>query len=542
MTGSSEGGRAGGWAHRTAVKRALAGNVGAGPHAIILPANRHRLFGDAAYFVRQGGDMVSRLATVLLVCFLSGCVYVPLPDTAPPLPEVRLPSSGDSVAEVRRVFGDPQVLDSGHYLLYDWTTDRRFVVVPLFPTGLPGAAVVAGHRFRMRVVLDDSQTVSSVDCSAEKMDSRQLVEFGCLDPAELARRVGQGDWRELTDINELAEVRFWHPEMNGSNTHMVLSPDGRILAASDVENRTWLIDIDSFNVVGRHDNARPNFWSLKGVPEPRVAFAADGRRLVITQGELTTFMTRAGDRFVPGAHLNGRDIEVARFVCCPDGLVGLGSGRASWITADGEVHIYTDKEGRFDFGVSGVGVTRPAPPGTLRLAALDSAVLAPSPRAVFAENSRQNAVLDTRNDFARHRATANFEFSPDGLWLARNSCRHLELWDSGQLSQLLSEEGPETLSPFRAMMVPLLPQASYDDGCHGPIVFHPDGKLVAAASDKAIHIWRIADGRQETLIDVEEGRYGLHVVAIAFDTDRGLAAVVSDYRGTIHVARWKLTD
>ena len=75
---------------------------------------------------------------------------------------------------------------------------------------------------------------------------------------------------------------------------------------------------------------------------------------------------------------------------------------------------------------------------------------------VLAENGRHNVVLDTRNDFARHRATANFEFSPDGLWLARNSCRHLELWDSGQLSQLLSDEGPETLSPVLAMMIPLL--------------------------------------------------------------------------------------
>jgi WD40 repeat protein len=393
----------------------------------------------------------------------------------------------------------------------------------------------------MRIVLDDSEKVSSVDCSVEKMDSHQLVEFGCLDPAEMGKRVGHGNWRELAGITELAEVRFWHPEMNGSNTHMVLSPDGRILAASDVENRTWLIDIDSFKVVGRHDNARPNFWSLKGVPEPRVAFAADGRRLVITQGELTTFMTQAGDRFVPSGQLNGPDIEVARFVCCPEGLVGLGAGRVSWIAADGDVHTYTDGEGRLDFGVSGVAVTRPSPPGTLRLAALDSAFLAPSPRMVLAENGRHNVVLDTRNDFARHRATANFEFSPDGLWLARNSCRHLELWDSGQLSQLLSDEGPETLSPVLAMMIPLLSRTSYEDGCHGPIVFHPNGRVVAAASDNAIHIWRIADGRQEMLIDVEEGRYGLHVVAIAFDTDQGLAAVVSDYRGTINVARWKLS-
>ena len=78
--------------------------------------------------------------------------------------------------------------------------------------------------------------------------------------------------------------------------------------------------------------------------------------------------------------------------------------------------------------------------------------------------------------------------------------------------------------------------------CHAPIAFHPDGTMVAAASNKAIHIWRIDEGTLEFLLDVEKKGHGLHVVAIAFDTNHRLTALVSSYRGKIHVARWGLPD
>ena len=486
--------------------------------------------------------MIHRLLPVLIVFQLSGCVYLPLPDKAPPLQEVQLPRPGDSVAEVRRVFGEPQVLDSGRYLLYDWTTDRAFVIFPLYPSGLPGATVIAGQRFRMRVVMDDAQRVSSIECSVDKLDSRQLNELGCLDTAEMRALAGHGEWRELADIAELADVRFWHPEGAGTNTNMVLSPDGSVLAATDVKNRTWIIDLESFTLIGRSENIRPSFWSLKGVPEPRAAFTADARQLVITQGEVTSLLSRQGDQFMLEAQLNGHDLKVARFVCCPKGLMGLGSDGAFLITLGGETRGSVNEEGRLGFSVSGAAVTRQSPPGAFRVIALDSAVFSPSPRAVFGESGHENVVLDTRNDFARQRAPANFEFSPDGHWLARNSCRHLELWDSGQLSERLSDESSAMTTPARAMMMPLPSGTSYDGDCHGPIAFHPDGKMVAATSKKAIHIWRIDGGTLEIVLDVDEKGRGLHVVAIAFDTNHRLAAVVSNYRGKTYVARWTLPD
>jgi WD40 repeat protein len=461
---------------------------------------------------------------------------------APPLSEAQIPHRGDLVAEVRQVFGDPQVLDSGRYLIYDWTTDRQLVLVPVGYTGLSGATVTAGHRFRMRIVLDETQRVANVDCSVEKLDSSQLDELGCLDPAAMRALAGAAEWRELADIAGLADVRFWHSEMSGSNTNMVLAPDGRTLAASDAKNRTWIIDLESFALVGHSDNTPPEFWSLKGIREPRAAFTDDGRRVAITQGDVISLLSRSGDQFAPEAQLAVHDFKVAGFDCCADGLTGLGAGQVSRITLAGETRDAVDGEGRLNFGVSGAAVTRRSPSGSFRVAALDSAALKPSPRAIFYDNSRENLVLDPRNDFARHSAPANFEFSRDGRWLARNSCRHLELWDSSQLFDRLSSASTEVITPDAAMVMTLSSDSGYDDGCHGPIAFHPGGKMVAAASKKAIHIWRIEGGAQEILLDIEEGGYGLHTVAIAFDATHHLVAVASDYRGTLYVARWSLPD
>ncbi|MCJ7590392.1 MAG: WD40 repeat domain-containing protein [Woeseiaceae bacterium] len=484
--------------------------------------------------------MTYRLQTLLFPFLLNGCVS--LPDMAPPLSAAQMPHRGDLVAEIRHVFGDPQVLDSGRYLIYDWTTDRQMVLVPVGYTGLSGATVTAGHRFRMRIVLDDTQRVSSVDCSIEKLDSSQLSELGCLDPAGMRALAGPAEWHELADIAGLADVRFWHSEMSGSNTNMVLSPNGSLLAASDVQNRTWIVDLESFTLVGHSDNTPPDFWSLKGIPEPRAAFTDDEQRVAITQGDVISLLFRSGDRFTPEVQLTVHDLKVAAFDCCSDGLTGLGAGQASRITLGGETRDTVEGEGRLKFGVSGVAVTRRSPSGSLRVAALDSASLKPSPRAIFRDNSHENLVLDPRNDFARHSAPANFEFSRDGRWLARNSCRHLELWDSSQLFDRLSNESTEVITPDAAMVMTLSSDPGYDGGCHGPIAFHPGGKMVAAASKKAIHIWRTEGGTQEILLDFEERGHGLHVVAIAFDATHHLVAVASDYRGTLYVARWSLPD
>ena len=471
---------------------------------------------------------------------LSGCIYIPLPDEAPPLQEVRLPQVGDPATEVRRVFGEPQVLDSGRFLIYDWTTDRGFLIVPVYPTGLPGAAVVAKHRFRMRIVLDETQRVASVECSIEEADRQQLEATGCLLPDVLSAKASVDKWMELAQVDGLSDARFWRVEATGSNTDMVLSPDGTVLAATDTENRTWFVDLERFVVMNRHDNAEPNFWSLKGVPLPRSAFSGNGQRLFISQGETSVLLVRDGDQFRLVRQLVGHDLRAARLTCCPERIVGLGPGRASEFSLDGLLQGYTEGEGRVRFGVAGAAVSEAVPPGASKVVALSTATLIPSPRAVFGESDDRNAILDPRNDSARQRAFANFEFSPDGRWLARNSCRHVELWESRLLSQRLSDSDAPTSSPAKAMVMPL-PAGSTDEfECHGPVVFRSDGQKVAAASTRAIYVWDIEAGRPEVLIDVQKFGYGLHVVAISYSDSDRLTAIVSDYRGTIFVGRWEL--
>jgi hypothetical protein len=472
---------------------------------------------------------------------LSGCIYIPLPDQAPPLQEVRVPQTGDLASDVRRVFGDPQVLDSGRFLFYDWTTDRGFLIVPAYPTGLPGGAVIAKHRFRMGVMLDETQRVARVECSMEGAEPRQLETTGCLMQETLTSKAKLAEWVDLAQVDGLAGVRFWRVEATGSNTEMVLSPDGTVLAATDTENRTWLVDLERLSVMNRHDNTEPNFWSLKGVPLPRSAFSADGRHLFISQGETSVLLVRDGDQFRPVRQLVGHDLRVARFTCCPERIVGLGAARMSEFSLDGMVLGHIEGEGRVRFGLAGAAITETVPPGTSKVVALSTAKLVPSPRAVFGEHDARNAVLDTRNDSARQRAFANFEFSPGGRWLARNSCRHVELWESRLLAAVLSDNNAPISSPAKALMMPLPAEATDEFECHGPITFRSDGRKVAAASTRAIHVWDIDAGRPELLIDVRPLAYGLHIVAIGFSSRDRLTAVVSDYRGTIFVGRWEVT-
>ena len=497
--------------------------------------NRGRLANAGA---RKGSPWCWVLLCPLL---LSGCIYIPLPDQAPLLQEVRLPQVGDLASAVRRVFGEPQVLDSGRFLIYEWTTDRGFLIVPAYPTGLPVGGVIAKYRFRMGIVLDEAQRVASITCSVEGAERRQLETTGCLVQETLSAKAKLAKWVDLSLIDGLAGIRFWRVEATGSNTDMVLSPDGTVLAATDTENHTWLVDLERFSVMNRHDNTEPKFWSLKGVPPPRSTFSADGQHLFISQGENSVLFVRDGDQFRPVRQLVGHDLRAARLTCCPARIVGLGAGQVSEFSFDGVMLGHMKGEGRVRFGVAGAAVSEAVPPGTPKVVALSTATLVPSPRAVFGEHDIGNAVLDTRNDSARQRAFASFEFSPGGRWLARNSCRHVEIWESRVLAAILSNKDAPVSSPAKALMMPLPSETTDEFECHGPVMFRPDGQKVAAASTRAIYVWDIDAGSPEVLIDVQTLGHGLHVVAIGFSNRDRLTAVVSDYRGTIFIGRWQVT-
>lgn len=86
---------------------------------------------------------VTRLAFLLILAsVLAGCVIIPLPDKGPALRQVGLPQIGETEQSVRERFGQPQLLDSGNFLMYEWTRDRKFVLVAAIPSGLPVGGVV----------------------------------------------------------------------------------------------------------------------------------------------------------------------------------------------------------------------------------------------------------------------------------------------------------------------------------------------------------------------------------------------------------------
>lgn len=485
-----------------------------------------------------GAGVMSLVATVL-AALLCGCVYLPLPDSTPSLQEARLPRIGEPVAGVRQRFGKPQLLDDGRHLVYDWAIDRAFVMIPLIPSGMPGVAVVDGQRFRMLVSLDAAQRVSTTACSIDRLDGAALQAVGCLDTAALQATLGEPEPKRLEAIDGLAGISFRHRELGGADTAAALSPDGRWLAGVDVSNRTWMIDLDVPRVAARHDGTAPDFWSLRGVWEPRPAFSADSRRLLIAQGIATSLHRLDLGQGPVREPLGGADVAVAQFACCPDGFVGLGADRIWPVDETGGRPITAAGEGRIAFAVDGATVSRAAPAGQPLLAALDSSALEASPRALFSDGRIGNAVFDTRNPLIRQSAQASYAFSPDGRWLARNSCRALALWESDQLAKSLRIGPSGPMSATRVMIMPLPRQASYEDGCHGPVAFSSDGALVAAAGHTTVHLWRVDDGRQLGFADLAE-EFGprRHVVALALDRGRGLSALVSDFRGDGAVLRW----
>jgi len=479
------------------------------------------------------------LPATALAALLSSCVYLPLPDSTPSIQEARLPHPGEPAVEVRQRFGAPQLLDDGRHLVYDWATDRAFVMIPLIPSGMPGAAVIDGQRFRMLVSLDAAQRVSTTVCSIDRLDGAVLQAVGCLDTAALQAAVGETVPKHLDTIEGLAGVSFRHSELGGADTAAALASDGRWLAVVDVSNRTWIIDLDVPRVAGRDEGTAPNFWSLRGIPEPRPAFSADSRHLLIAQGIATSLYQLDPGQNPVREPLGGADVTVAQFACCPDGFVGLGAGQVWPLYETGAPPIAAAGEGRIAFAVDGATASRAAPPGQPLLAALDSSPLEASPRALFSDGQMGSAVFDTRNPLIRQSAQASYAFSPDGRWLARNSCRALALWEADQLAKGLGGDPSGPMPASQVMIMPLPPRVSYDDGCHGPVAFSSDGALVAAAGQDTVHLWRLADGRQLGFVDVvEEYQPRRRVIALALDRGRGLTALVSDHRGDLAVLHW----
>lgn len=494
-----------------------------------------------------GGVRPSACAAVLATA-LAGCISLPLPDAAPALHRVPLPRAGDDIAAVRLAFGTPPLLDDGQHLVYDWSTNRRLVIVPLLPSGLPAAAVVDGPHFRLLVEVDAEQRVATVACAVAGIDRARPQAPGCLDASALARAATPDGWRRLGEVVGLAAVRFWNAELAGAATAFALSPGGRWLAGADTQHRTWLVDLGdglgAARAIGRHDGAPPRFWSWRGVPAPQPAFLADGQWLLAAQGEATALL-QAGPGLPQATLAADRvDIGVAQPARSGGGFVALGTS-ALWLVEPPRLQrLATGHEAVLRFDARGAVVARPVAPGQPAVVALDSSALEPSPRAWIGAQPAQRAVLDARNAFARQATRAGYAFSPDGQWLARNACHHLAWWDADELAAALAGAPGTVIAPRRVAILALPPRPAQDARCHAPVVFSADGTWVAAAGPTTIQVWRVADGQPWVFIDLADAQAapgGLHVVALALGRQRELTAVVSNHRGDITLARWALT-
>ncbi len=487
---------------------------------------------------------------ILALILLSSCVYLPLPNSGPNLQTISLPAPGVSSPEVRQRFGTPDLLDTPEYLLYEWTAQRRFVIVPAIPTGVPVGGIFARERTRLLLKLDAHGLVAQTECSVSSLSSQQLRALDCLDPITPEGNVKQLFSRQLNDLPELKNASFYDGTMSGSNLSIALSPDGRFLGAVDTRFRVWLIDLENFRVAYAHQGRIPRFW--EALNRPRVAFSNDSQLLVISQPQTPILvLRRSGGNFAEMARLSlfatSHDVQ---FTESGDSLIGFGQERVQQTSLNGTLLASSAVEGSITNEKKGPISRKTAEAAPLLSAVLDTAWHKPSQRAVFTVSGQGLAILDPRNDFARQNGSANFRFSPRGNWLAENNCRYLALWNSHQLAELLVGVQPDSdLSPDLVMVFPLTERDNNSRGeCLGPLSFSPDGSLIAAATRFFIYLWRISPGEQPTrsapttipLFQTFPGNMD-QVLRVQLTADQRLVVVTARY-SDIRVQSWQLSQ
>jgi WD40 repeat protein len=488
---------------------------------------------------------------------IAGCIIIPLPSQGPKLDRIVLPATGAPATEVRQTLGAPNRLDVPNYLFYEWAVDRRFVIVPTMPTGIPAGILTDGSTYRLLIGMDRRGTVTTVRCSATELTDHEIAALPCA--AQVGnlrtgvRRLFEYDIRQIAGLEDAS---FSHGGGNGATADQVLSPDGRLLAATDVLNRVWIIDLDQGAVVSRFDGEPFRFFAWTPPGEARAAFSADSRHMAVAQHHAHyTILDRQGEAFVPVSELKTGDVDVAQYAIDGSGVLGHSGGGVVRLvpTIAGKKETISSADLRFS--AHGPVSVEPVAPADLMMASLKHSLLRPGLKALFGPEGRGLAVFDPRNAHVRN-AGHGFAFSPDGQWLVRNSCRTLELWPSGGLVDLITgRRAVGTLSPSSVLLMPIAHDSTDErDGCYAPIAFRPDGKFVAAASNAVIHIWRLSDGEQVAVIGPlplgftirpsEEpagpDTSALSVQALAFGPDNRLTAIMSDYRHSVFAVAWQL--
>lgn len=509
-------------------------------------------------------NRAARWSLSLMFVSAMACISIPLPSGGPQLERVTLPVVGDDASEVRQVFGKPQRLDVPSNWLYEWTTERKFVIVPVLPTGMPGGAAVAGNRYRMLVEVGRDGKVSRVTCTVREAPEDGSPPLQCELPTEPIRSRARPLFSYRLDSRPgFANIRFNQSEGTGAATSMVLSPDGRLLAATDEKNRIWIVDAESGDVVHHQVGEPITFFSMAPPGPVTAAFDRNGERLLFAQRKVgATILSRNFAGFFETVlDLSDADLYQAAFDGGTDIIVAFAELGIVTLQPDGERSSAVEPVARIDFNVHGPEPIQPAVASTGPIPVrLGQTRWTGGRTAVFTASGRGTVILDLRNDYARV-GKQGYRFSNDGRWFAHNTGRHLEIWPSAEI--LGVAEGRIAADGVAPSWVALMPFTHRkDDEVQGPmpIAFRDDGGLVAAASQVAIHVWRMDGGQPVALIGAATERYPLvdgedsiqnaraeswnvlRVLALALAPDNRLTAVFADSSFDITVAAWQIDE
>jgi len=519
-------------------------------------------------FRRYGGSIMNWrvcASSLPMVVVLTSCISIPLGSGGPELEKISLPATGDQAAEVRQAFGEPQRLDTPTHWVYEWSTDRKFVIVPVTPMGMPVGAPVVGNRYRMLVEFGLDGRVVRVECTARDVPDDAQTRLDCETPVEPLRAGARALFGYRLDGRPgFEDIAFSQTEGGGASTSIVLSSDGRLLAATDGKNRLWIIDTESGKAIHRHDGEPIRFFSLAPPGQVKAAFSNDGVRLIVTQRKIgTTRLERRPDGdFEPIEDFGRTDLQQVVFGGDADVILAIGEGGVVTLRPQRSGSTPIDRMARLDFEVNGPGQVEPA----LRSDGLIAVRLGQTwwtggRTAVFTPEGRGVAVLDLRNDYARV-GKQGYGFSMDGTLFAHNTGRHLELWSSAEL--LAVAEGTSAAAAASPAWVALMPYTNRKDEeetSHMPVAFRPDGRFVAAASRAAIHVWRAGDGAPVAIVgalkevpdpttgessiglaDADDSYGVLRVLAIALADDNRLTVVFADSRLEILIGAWQIEE
>ncbi len=441
-------------------------------------------------------SLVFSLLLVSKALVLNGCVFVPIPDEGAEPINAALPAIGEDESSVRARLGQPDEFDSGPYLLYEWGSDSKafFVVTPL---GMPAFGVTDQVRTRLLVTLDAQRKVSEIDCSIATVSDVNLQRpVPCQGPPEPGP--GSKIFTHSLDPSTQGPHRWsrWH-----------LSPDARYVAVTEEGNRTTLIDVKEGRTVMTHQGSPISFWSINPPGVPHVLFShGDGSLLIAQAGLPPLRFDREGDGFGPGQPLLPVGLDAMALPCCAEGYLGLRDKTALWIDAGGSIGATSTAEGRLAFDRHGAVVERPLPESDFNHIALDASAFTRSTRAIVTRDGAANGVLGDVLDTT---------FSPDGKWLARSTCTHVEIYSHDNLFEALRGRPGTRVVPHRVLMRTLKSAGLRDPfPCeHGVIAFDLNARLFALAEDgdtvnepAMVSIWRFDEGTPFTQLKIHEHR------------------------------------